>query len=582
MLDPLIDFLNVLGRWPGGGLALSLRDSLRESRYRRARLDGAIRSPMRMLRSTRRAGGELAAACAPRTAAAMPMPVALPASADAGRALAAPVDDADRTRTLLRLRPAGRDTPMHAAIQAPPPAAAPAASPATADDPLPLRGSGFNPLVDAATPLLTLAAQLRRLPAHGDPRALRVGLAQQVVGFHAAAREAGVASEPVLAARYVLCTLLDEAVLATPWGADSPWSQHSLLSQFHAETWGGDKFFQILDRLLADPARHRDLLELMALCLALGLQGRFGVADGGLARLQDVRLRLHEAIRGVRGEPARELSPQWQPAPAPRRRLARLLPLWVAATLAALALLAAYALFSIELARRAEPVHAALARLGQDAGAAPAAAVPAVPRTLTLREALAADIRGGRVDVIEQARGSTVEIRGDGFFASGSADIDPAMLPLLARVAAALNRFDAPVQVSGHTDNQPLAVSRRLRFATNWELSQARAEAVAAVLARQFDRPARLNAEGRGDADPKAANDSAAGRAQNRRVDITLLNPAAALPADAAAPLAWVPGMAGANAAVPAAGDERAAAGRAAAAASRAPVAVGTAARPPA
>ena len=153
-------------------------------------------------------------------------------------------------------------------------------------------------------------------------------------------------------------------------------------------------------------------------------------------------------------------------------------------------------------------------------------AVAPVPRTLSLRVALASEIEAGLVEVSEQAGGSMIEIRGDGLFASGSADIDPAVQPVLERIGAALDPFPGAIRVTGHSDNQPLAISRRLRWPSNWELSQARAEAVAAVLSHRLAQPLRVVAEGRGDAEPKVANDTAARRAQNRRVDIMLIGPA--------------------------------------------------------
>jgi type VI secretion system protein ImpK len=502
MHDLLIDFLNTLGRLPGCAKAYALRDGLREAQYRRARLKAMAKGSLGLARNTRRAGGQLLAAAVPAVVPAIPAPPPPRLEADTG----------SETRTVLRLRPGGRE---------PPPSVDAVAAPAVRPDAPLVRGSGLNVLVDAGTELLTLASHLRHSAAQPDLRQLRADLAHKVAAFHAAAREAGAAPGQAITARYALCTLLDEMVLTTPWGADSPWSQHSLLSQFHNETWGGEKFFEILERLLADPAAQRPVLEFMYICLALGLQGRFRIAPGGLARLQDVQARLYQAIRLVRGEPGRELSPRWQGAVVAPGRLQRLLPLWVVAALGALALLGAYAGFSLGLARQAGPIQARLAEIGRSG--TPVVAVPAVQRTKTLREALAADIRDGRVDVAEQSRGSTIAIHGDGYFASGSAEIEPALLPLLERIAAALNGFEGALQVAGHTDDQPLAMSRRLRYASNLELSQARADAVASVLARHLARPARLAAEGRGDAQPLVANDTPAHRALNRRVDITLL-----------------------------------------------------------
>ena len=85
-------------------------------------------------------------------------------------------------------------------------------------------------------------------------------------------RESG--QEQVKIASYFLCSLIDETVLNTPWGNQSNWGHHSLLIQFHNEAWGGERFFQILDRLKQQPAQGLNLLELAYLCLSLGFEGK--------------------------------------------------------------------------------------------------------------------------------------------------------------------------------------------------------------------------------------------------------------------------------------------------------------------
>ncbi|MBC7944272.1 MAG: OmpA family protein, partial [Burkholderiales bacterium] len=75
------------------------------------------------------------------------------------------------------------------------------------------------------------------------------------------------------------------------------------------------------------------------------------------------------------------------------------------------------------------------------------------------------------------------------------------------------------VQVTGHTDNVPI---RTARFPSNWHLSQERARSVMQLLAAQGVAGRRLSAEGRADAEAIVANDSAANRARNRRVEIRL------------------------------------------------------------
>ena len=82
--------------------------------------------------------------------------------------------------------------------------------------------AGINPLLVAAGPLLALQAQLRATTAHND----RPGLQRQLLGligeFEESARASGVSRPQVIAARYLLCTFIDEAIAATPWGANPP------------------------------------------------------------------------------------------------------------------------------------------------------------------------------------------------------------------------------------------------------------------------------------------------------------------------------------------------------------------------
>jgi flagellar motor protein MotB len=75
------------------------------------------------------------------------------------------------------------------------------------------------------------------------------------------------------------------------------------------------------------------------------------------------------------------------------------------------------------------------------------------------------------------------------------------------------------IMVLGHSDNQPI---RSVRFPSNWHLSQARAEAALVPLGAGVGDPARLKAEGRGDAEPIADNSTAEGREQNRRIELVL------------------------------------------------------------
>ncbi len=141
-----------------------------------------------------------------------------------------------------------------------------------------------------------------------------------------------------------------------------------------------------------------------------------------------------------------------------------------------------------------------------------------------IREAVKSEIETrklpeGVITVRPSPDGLVISLREGGFFASGSADIRPESVSLLKAVAATLpNRA---IRVEGHTDNVPIHTAQ---FASNWELSTARAATITRLLVAQktVDTGA-ISAAGYAEFRPIADNDTDEGRMQNRRVDIVLL-----------------------------------------------------------
>jgi chemotaxis protein MotB len=125
--------------------------------------------------------------------------------------------------------------------------------------------------------------------------------------------------------------------------------------------------------------------------------------------------------------------------------------------------------------------------------------------------------------------GLVVSLREAGFYDSGAALPHPQSKAALDRIAATIAATPYDIRIEGHTDNVPIHTAQ---FASNWELSTARATELAKIfiLNHQF-APARLSAAGYAEYHPVATNDSAEGRAQNRRVDIIVLPRISVLPA---------------------------------------------------
>ncbi|MDD1149507.1 type IVB secretion system protein IcmH/DotU [Pseudomonas sp. TNT2022 ID357] len=212
----------------------------------------------------------------------------------------------------------------------------------------------LNPLVAAASDLLSEVVRLKHSEAAEDLRALNTCLSAGLRQFDARALQDGALSSQVMAARYVLCTVVDEAVVSTSWGNESQWSQMSLLSSFHNETFGGEKFFQLLDRLSKNPVKHLPMLELMYLCLSLGFEGKYRVIPRGVLELEGIRDALYRQIRQLRGDVPRELSPHWEGLGDQRRSLVRIVPGWMVALFTVVCLLVMYSGFAWVLGQQRE------------------------------------------------------------------------------------------------------------------------------------------------------------------------------------------------------------------------------------
>lgn len=381
------------------------------------------------------------------------------------------------------------------------------------------RLGGLNPLVEAANPILAVVPQIRHALRHPDPAGLRARVREQLDGFQRGARAAGIPDERFLVARYALCALLDDSAAATPWGRD--WTARGLAAELHPEAGGSDKFFALLEEMLARPAKYSGLLEFFYVCLALGFEGKYRGGEGGRQALAQIRARVHEALGAQRPAAGTELSGRWQGSVAPAQRAPGALAIWATASVCLLALAGMYFGYAVSLGALSDPVASRLARLkaappaGRTATLTAASIKPAAPGALA-RE-LASEISRGEIAVGESAGAILIILRTDELFASGSARLNAELHPLIARIADALNKVPGAIVVTGHTDDVPI---RTARFPSNWELSTERARSVVTLMRSHLKQPGRLRAEGVAGSDPVAPNDSAANRARNRRVAI--------------------------------------------------------------
>jgi len=148
-----------------------------------------------------------------------------------------------------------------------------------------------------------------------------------------------------------------------------------------------------------------------------------------------------------------------------------------------------------------------------------------------LRERIARELAGaitaGQLEIGADDRGLVLSLPESATFAVASADVTVAAQAVIDRVAVTLEPLAVAVRIEGHTDDTPI---RTARYSSNWELSTARASAVVARFIDRHMDPRRLSAAGYGEFHPRAANDTADGRASNRRVDVVVITPSAETP----------------------------------------------------
>ena len=366
-----------------------------------------------------------------------------------------PFAQLDEPRTFVKPNPGGQTGPRRSAEPA-----REAMTEVGAPD------TGLNPLVALAHRLLLVVTQLRSTRHVADAAALRNALAQSVRDFAAQAASAGIAPERVMAARYVLCTMIDEAAADTPWGGSGVWAQNSLLTMFHNEAWGGEKVFQLMARLAEKPEANRDLLELVYCALVLGFEGRYRVIDNGRAQLEAVRDKLAQILRQQRGDHAPALAQNWLGQAAKRNVALSWLPLAAVGAVAALVMVVVHLALSMSLSDGSDPVFASIQGLRLKA---PVALTPQAAPKPRLAQFLQSDIKAGLVAVRDEVDRSVVTIRGDGLFAPASATLVPEREELMGRIGDALVLAGGQVLVTGHTDNTPM---RSARFPSNWHLSE--------------------------------------------------------------------------------------------------------------
>ncbi|MEM6483554.1 MAG: type IVB secretion system protein IcmH/DotU [Pseudomonadota bacterium] len=184
-----------------------------------------------------------------------------------------------------------------------------------------------NRFLAAANKLITVLNVLGNTLSHPNIPQLQQELASEIGNFDHALKQADVRSEEALTARYIVCCAIDEAILDTPWGAESGWAGRSLLMVYHNEAHGGERFFDLLEQVCARPRDYRELIELFYVLLSMGFRGRYALEPTGESQLETLRERVYQDIYSdTRSE--RQLSPRDPSSQTVSAPLRSQIPLW--------------------------------------------------------------------------------------------------------------------------------------------------------------------------------------------------------------------------------------------------------------
>lgn len=387
--------------------------------------------------------------------------------------------------------------------------------------------SSSNPLLAAASTLLILLGRLRTGLVELQVAPLMEHVTREIERFEHNARSAGVDPHEVLVAKYALSGTADDIVQNLPGGNRGDWQQYSMVARFFHKRDSGVGFFQEVEKALQAPAQRYNLLELMLVCLSLGFEGQFRTAPNGAVQLARYRGAIYESLRRVKPRPDEDISPIWQPVEQGRRRFMAI-PVPAIMGIGAVAVLAIFATLSTLINRDGSAVAAEMRELHRGAPTiqldrAAAAEIFVAPETTQLqriRDAFAAEIASGQVQVEQKGDYIAIRVGNLQLFDTGKVEVKPGFADLAARISEVLNAETGPILIEGHTDNVPM--SGRGQYKDNYQLSQARADSVKGVLDPLLTDAARVESAGRGEDDPVGDNATDDGRSQNRRVEILL------------------------------------------------------------
>ncbi|MDO3720173.1 type IVB secretion system protein IcmH/DotU [Marinobacter sp. chi1] len=233
------------------------------------------------------------------------------------------------------------------------------------------RHSYENRLLYEAQKTIAVIQSIRMMAHFNDVKGFHRKLIEEIRQLDETYRSSGQSEEVALITRYMLCAALDEAAVNTPWGDEAGWSGHSLLQVFHKESFGGEKFFAIVEKLLRKPAEYIDLIELAYILISLGFEGKYKAARNGGAELDQIKTNLFKTIEHYRNIDSADLSDLPARSEERNRQIMHLVPAWIIVAFFLTTLLLLYAWFQYSLNKQAEETSSYIDLITNEVKSAP-------------------------------------------------------------------------------------------------------------------------------------------------------------------------------------------------------------------
>lgn len=374
-----------------------------------------------------------------------------------------------------------------------------------------------NPFIQKGLDFFSIACHLKVMPENSDIKALYEYCLTLNRNFIEDLKNLSVISSEIETASYIFCVVIDEFVLHTPWGGDSFWNQTSLSSSLHGNTFGGDKFFDILESDISI-----ELVEFMYLCISIGFLGKYWIEENRENKIETIREKLFRKLDKPEFS-YKLISNIIKPELHWRDQIKVPAPLWFSSLIGASLILGLYLFFSFRLNDKASIVISDIAKIR----------IPELDRTEISQNIIPRDyhknlyefleyrlekwLSNNQIEIIKDKEFPVIRISGK-FFKSGSAQIDHRYSNIVKEVAKSIDELEGKIEIIGHTDSINIS---NLKYPSNWHLSKARAFSISKII-RNKNNSIEIKIRGKGSLQPILNNKTAKNREKNRRVEILI------------------------------------------------------------